>query len=97
MKLKNSTKALKYIVESSLKDKGIDAAKQAYKYCNYMDCKDTAFRWLIWFNINQQVRQEIIKLSIPEPEWVGGYPDFTGAQLLTLLKKAINLDCIRNV
>ena len=96
MKLKNSISALKAIVEVGIKSSGIDAVRQAYKDCYYKECKDKSFLWSIWFNIKQDKRQDIIKLSIPESEWVGGYPDYTDAQLLTLLKRAVNLDWIRN-
>tara|TARA_R110000796_G_C14368721_1_gene413717 strand:+ start:64 stop:357 length:294 start_codon:yes stop_codon:yes gene_type:complete len=97
MKLKNSISALKAIVDSGIKSSGIDAVRQAYKDCEYLANKDYAFCAQIWWNIPQEEREDIIKLSIPEDEWVGGYPDYTDAQLLTLLKKAINLDWIRNV
>tara|TARA_R110000850_G_C9702736_1_gene440297 strand:+ start:81 stop:374 length:294 start_codon:yes stop_codon:yes gene_type:complete len=97
MKLKNSVQALKVIVDKAIKDKGIDGVRNAYKNVSYIECQDTAFLWLIWWNMSQQVRRDLIELSIPESEWVGGYPDHTDAQLLTLLKKAINLDWIRNV
>ena len=97
MKLKNSVQALKAIVDKAIKDKGIDGVRATYKNVSHIECQDTAFLWLIWWNLSQQVRRDLIELSIPESDWVGGYPDHTDAQLQTLLKKAINLDWIRNV
>ena len=97
MKLKNSIQALKVIFDAGIKSKGIDAVREAYRNCEYKESQDNAFWWSIWWSISFDKRQDIIKLSIPESEWVGGYPDYTDAQLLTLLKRAINLDWIRNV
>ena len=97
MKLKNSIEALKKLVESNIKAIGIDKVRECYKTVNYKECKDTSFLWLVWFNIPQEKRQDIIALSIDRSEWVGGYPDYTDTQLQTLLKRAVNLDWIRCV
>ena len=97
MKLKNSVQALTTIFDKYVEDKGIDSVRARYKKIPYIVSQDNAFVWLMWFTLPKQVRQEVIELSIPRSDWVGGYPDYTDAHLTTLLKKAFNLDRIKNI
>ena len=95
MKLKNSVNKLKYIVQDNIQSVGMDNVKQSYINCDYRVSKDSAFLWLIWWNIKKDVRESIIELSIHRDEWVGGYADYSDAQLLTLLRKSVPLDEIK--
>lgn len=92
MKLRNSIPVLSKIWEEVKDDPRLPAYIEHLQ--NNPKIKDTniAFIWGVWSSLPREKRDIVIAASIPESEWIGGYPDINDNAIETLLKRVIKFE-----
>lgn len=98
MKLANSVETFKGIYTWMCRDSGFMRKwmGHAHKTCfNYLErdkpraAVEQRLLWDFWWQMPSYLQRFILSQSIPDSEWVGGYPDIKDSHIETLLRNVV--------